>query len=74
VTKTLTFPAACPGVVKLREVEEFTVTDPAGMVLEPMVTVVLPAIKLVPVMVTKVPPPIGPKAGLNEVAVAAELL
>jgi hypothetical protein len=35
----------------------------------PKVTVVLPATKLLPVMVTVVPPPVGPAFGVTDVIV-----
>jgi hypothetical protein len=53
-------------VIKLREVEELTIAD---IVAPPIVTEVSPITKLVPVIVTKVPPAIGPKPGVKEEAV-----
>jgi hypothetical protein len=58
----------------VREVEEFTITAPAAIMFEPIVTIVLPGTKLVPVIVTEVPPATGPNAGLSEETVTAELL
>jgi hypothetical protein len=64
-TVTTTVPEP-PGVVKLKLVDEDTV---AGTEIPPIVTVVLPATKLVPATDTRVPPPIGPDEGFKEVAV-----
>jgi hypothetical protein len=66
LTVTVTLPAACAGVIKVRDVEELTIAD---TVTPPIVTEVSPITKLVPVIETEVPPAIGPKAGLREVAV-----
>jgi hypothetical protein len=68
---TLTFPAACAGVENVSDVGEFTVTEDAATVDEPIVTEVLPATKFVPVIVTLVPPAVGPNAGDSDVAVGA---
>ena len=58
-----TTPAACAGVVAVIVVElTTTVTPVTGR--PPNVTAVAP-VKLVPVMVTKVPPAIGPEFGLT---------
>ena len=48
------------GAVAVIEVAEWTVTPVAAVV--PKVTPVAP-VKLVPVMVTEVPPPVGPLPG-----------
>jgi hypothetical protein len=69
VTVTATFPADAAGVENVSDVAEFTVTEPAGIVDPPMVTDVLPATKFVPVIVTLVPPAVGPNAGDSDVAV-----
>src|ERR1700744_2733489 len=66
VTTTFTAPAACAGVVAVMEVALVTVTDVAAV--PPNVTAVAP-VKFVPVMVTVVPPAIGPLAGLADVTV-----
>ena len=58
VTTTSTAPAAWAGVVAVRLVELMMVTLVAAT--PPMVTVVLPATKFVPVMVTVWPPEMGP--------------
>jgi hypothetical protein len=70
-TIMLTFPAACAGVENVSEVVEFTVTEAAGIVVPPKVTDVLPATKFMPVIVTLVPPAVGPNAGVSDVAVGA---
>jgi hypothetical protein len=70
-TVTLTFPADAAGVENISDVAEFTVTEAVEMVDEPIVTEVLPATKLVPVIVTLVPPAVGPYAGDSDVAVGA---
>ena len=69
VTETATLPAALAGVVNVSDVALFTVTLPAGMVVPPMVTEVLATTKLVPVIVTAVPPAVGPDVGLIDVTV-----
>jgi hypothetical protein len=71
-TVTATVPADSAGVVNVSDVDEFTVTEPAGIVDPPMVTDVLPATKFVPAIVTLVPPAVGPYAGDSDVAVAAD--
>jgi hypothetical protein len=69
VTVTATLPAACAGVEKVSEVAELTVTEAAGIVVPPIVTVVAPETKFAPVIVTLVPPAIGPTAGDIEATV-----
>ena len=69
VTVTSTGPNAFAGVVAVIEVAlATTVTPVAGM--PPNVTAVAP-VKLVPVMVTDVPPAVGPEFGLTLVTVGA---
>ena len=58
VTTTFAAPAAWAGVTAVRAVELVTVTLVAAT--PPKVTAVLPATKLVPVMVTVWPPEMGP--------------
>ncbi len=70
-TVTATFPAACAGVENVRDVDEFTVTEPVGTVVPPIVTEVSPITKFVPLIVTIVPPALCPSAGLIELAVGA---
>ena len=61
VATTTSFPPAVPdGVVQVIEVEETTTTDVHE--LPPMVTVA-PVMKLVPVIVTEVPPAVVPEVG-----------
>ena len=64
VTLTFTVPADSSGEVAVMEVAEFTVTAVAVMV--PNLTVA-EEVKLVPVMVTEVPPVVGPLVGVIEV-------
>ena len=71
VTETATLPAALAGVVNVSDVALFTVTLPAGMVVPPIVTDVLATTKLVPVIVTVVPPPVGPEVGASDTTVGA---
>ena len=66
VTVTSTDPAVPGGAVAVMDVPELTVASLAG--LEPKSTVA-PFAKLVPVIVTTVPPPSGPAAGLTFVTV-----
>jgi hypothetical protein len=67
MTATSTAPAsAAGGAVAVIEVALFTVNELAGN--PPKVTAVVP-MKLVPVMVTFVPPLIGPELGDNDVSV-----
>ena len=54
------------GAVAVIEVAQLTVTPVAAVV--PNFTAVTP-VKLVPVMVTEVPPPVGPRVGLTPVTV-----
>ncbi len=68
VTTTSTAPAAWAGVVQVICDDESTLTPVAG--LPPNVTVA-PARKLVPVMVTEVPPAVVPEAGETDETVGA---
>ena len=68
VTVTSTVPAACAGDTALMCDESFTVNDAAGVA--PKFTAVAP-VKLVPVIVTEVPPLAGPELGLTLVTVGA---
>ena len=67
VTSTLAVPAVPDGVVQLIEVADVTEGDVQA--LSPIVTVVAPVTKSVPVIVTLVPPAVGPLLGLIELAV-----
>ena len=62
VTATSTVPAACAGVVAVICVTLFTVKLAA---VPPNVTPVVTPVKPVPVMVTLVPPLVGPVFGLT---------
>ena len=64
VTTMSTTPAAWAEIVAVRLVELVTLTLVAAT--PPMVTAVFPATKLVPVMVTDVPPEMGPAPGAIE--------
>src|SRR5262249_17755362 len=64
LTETATVPMPSAGEVAVIDVAEFTVKLAAGWPA-PKVTVVAPATKPVPVIVTDVPPAIGPEAGLT---------
>ncbi len=66
VTVTSVEPAAPAGEVAVIEVDELTVTPVAG--LPPKLTVA-PLTNPEPAMVTTVPPPVGPLAGLTELTV-----
>jgi hypothetical protein len=66
VTATVTAPAACAGVVAVMLVLLTTTTFVAAAL--PNVTVA-PVAKLVPVIVTAVPPPVGPLFGATLVTV-----
>ena len=66
VTVTSTVPVAPAGEVAVMDVAELTV-NPVALVA-PNLTAVAP-VKLVPVMVTVVPPPDGPDVGEIEVTV-----
>ena len=66
VTVTLTVPADSAGEVATIDVDELTVT--AVAVTVPNITVA-PDTKPVPVMVTEVPPVVGPEVGLMAVTV-----
>ncbi len=67
VTRTLAVPALPAGVVQVIEVLELT--DGEVHVLPPIVTVVAPVTKFVPVMVMVVPPAVEPLLGDTAVAV-----
>ena len=69
VSVTSTAPAACGGVRNVRLVAEPTVTSAASTVLPPIVTVVWPSTKPLPVIVTGVKPVTGPSMGAIPVAV-----
>src|SRR5829696_7562850 len=71
VTTTLTVPAACAGVVAVIEVELTTVTLVAAV---PPKLTVAPDEKLVPVIVTDVPPLVLPEVGEIAVTVGADAL
>ena len=66
VTVTVTAPATPAGEVAVMDVAETTTTFVAE--LAPNFTAVAP-VKLVPVIVTDVPPAAGPLVGLNDVTV-----
>ncbi len=66
MTVTSTRPAACAGATAVAEVADTGVTAVAAAV--PKVTAVMP-VRFVPVIVTTVPPAIGPDVGLIEVTV-----
>ena len=69
VTKTLAVPAVLDGVTQVIEVAEITEGEVQATPL--IVTVVAPVTKLVPVIVTLVPPAVGPEVGLIAVTVGA---
>ena len=66
VTVTSTTPTAWAGVVAVIEVALVTLTAVAAA--PPKLTAVAP-VRLLPVIVTEVPPALGPLAGLTEVTV-----
>jgi len=68
VTVTSTTPAAPAGEIAVTDVLLFTTTPVAAV--PPKFTPVAP-VRLFPVMVTEVPPAIGPELGLTEVTVGA---
>ena len=68
VTKTLAVPAVPAGVTQVRVVALVTTTSVAAV--PPMVTPVAP-VRLVPVMVTLVPPAVLPEVGEMDVTVGA---
>ena len=70
VTTTLTAPAAPAGTVAVIEVAFTTEKDVAAA--PPKVTLVAP-VNVVPVMVTLVPPAVGPELGLTEVTVGGAM-
>ena len=67
VTVTSTVPATSAGAVAVIEVAESAVTEPAVV---PNLTAVAPE-RLVPVIVTAVPPVTDPLVGFSEVTVGA---
>jgi hypothetical protein len=67
VTVTSTVPATSAGAVAMIEVAESAVTEPAVV---PNLTAVAPE-RLVPVIVTAVPPVIDPLVGFSAVTVGA---
>jgi hypothetical protein len=69
VTKTLAVPAVRDGVTQVIEVAEITEGEVQATPM--IVTVVAPVTKLVPVIVTLVPPAVGPEVGLIAVTVGA---
>jgi len=69
VTKTLAVPALPAGVEQVIKVLELT--DGEVHVLPPIVTVVAPVTKFVPVMVIVVPPAVEPLVGKMDVSVGA---
>jgi hypothetical protein len=68
VTVTPTRPAACAGVVAVIDVALVTVTPVAAV---PPIATVAPVTKFVPVIVTLVPPPVGPDVGATPTTVGA---
>ena len=68
VTRMLTVPATCAGVVQVAEVAETTLTDVQAV---PPTDMPVAPVRLVPVMVMVVPPAVGPLAGETEVTVGA---
>ena len=66
MTRTLAAPAVRAGVTAVIEVADTTVTEVAAA--PPIVTPVAP-VKLVPVIVTEVPPAVGPALGEMAVTV-----
>ena len=68
VTVTFTVPGCPAGETAVIEVDETTVTLVAATVPK---STVAPGIKLVPVMVTEVPPVVGPEVGLTVVTIGA---
>lgn len=69
VTMMSTVPADCAGLTAVIDVEEFTVMLVAAV--PPNITVGEP-VKLVPVIVTDVPPAVEPLDGLSPVIVGGE--
>src|SRR3989442_11244625 len=68
VTVTLTAPAACAGVVAVIVVLLTTLTPVAAL---PPTLTVTPATKFAPVIVTAVPPAVGPEDGATLLTVGA---
>src|SRR5438552_17212201 len=72
MTRTSTAPGvSVAGDTAVIDVEELTTTPVAGVA--PKLTLA-PLMKLVPVMVTDVPPPVGPKFGLTDVTAGVTAL
>src|SRR5579872_6680621 len=71
VTTTLTAPAAWAGVVAVMVELLTTVTLPAAV---PPKLTLAPARKLLPLMLTAVPPPVGPELGETELTLGAGLV
>ena len=71
VAFTVTMPAAWAGDVAVTRVVETKVTVWAGTPEPPNVSVVAPVTKFEPVMVTLVPPLVGPTTGVTLVTVGA---
>ena len=69
VTVTSTVPSVPAGAVAVMEVGPFTVKFAAAVVLN---FTALAPVKPVPVMVTDVPPVLGPEVGLTEVTAGGE--
>jgi hypothetical protein len=70
LTVTSTGPSDPEGVTAVNDVAEVMLNELAAT--DPKSTVVAP-VKLVPVMVTEVPPAIGPEEGLTEVTVGVNV-
>jgi len=68
VTRILTAPAMCAGVVQVAEVAETTLTDVHAV---PPTDMPVAPVRLVPVMVMVVPPVVGPLVGKMDVSVGA---
>ena len=69
VTRMLTVPAPCAGVVQVAEVAETTLTDVKAV---PPIDMPVAPVRLVPVMVMVVAPVVGPLAGETEITVGAD--
>ena len=70
VTVTSTGPTACAGVVKVSELPLAAMVSGVIGAL-PSTETVLPAVKSLPVIVTTVPPTVGPLSGAMPVVVGA---
>jgi len=68
VTRILTVPALCAGVLQVAEVAEITVTPVHA---DPPTVMPVAPVRLVPVMVIVVPPAVRPLEGETEVTVGA---